>query len=274
MINLITPLPFYDNRLEQQQYKENSQAVGLYNHYSDNDNMIPWQFKTAPAAAAIERIKLYSGGYIYDLIPADNPSIKIVTDGTSSWVIYTGGQLVFTRENGDTEDLIIAPGYYEWQITVDGVTKYSEIFFIPDPLSICFSDWKIKIQAWNTENWNGYYFNNEFKFNIYFDTFITNIIATITDDTAKDGFDRPVLSQRVITPTYVINFDPMPNIIAVYLGILTGFKNIIISDRLGNQYQIKNVKFSQDSIEGTSLDMVTFQFTIFDNDYITNFCNN
>ncbi len=281
MINLITPLPFYDNRLEQNQYKENSSALSLYKHYSDKVKPVTWQIKVPGNIVAITGIKINGLLHSYILVPGDNPGIRIVTDGGNKWIIYDGTTLMFTDAYGAITVLDIAPGFYDWQIsytidtagTITTETKYSEVWFIADADAVCYTDWKLKIEAWNNDSWNGYYFNNDFKFLTYFDSFITNITGIISDDTVKDGYGRQLLSQRIISPTYTIHFDPMPNIIAVSLTIMAAMKNFVITDRLGNRYVLKNIKVSQDHIENTSMDEVSFEFTLADGDYISNFCN-
>lgn len=276
MINLLQPLNFYDYQLEQNQYRENCAGAIPDNCQlvSGNKNLITWQIKIPFGVVAIQNVTLYCPTCIYDLdLTANADIIKLVDDGVNRWIIYTGDQLIFKDNNNNLTPLTVSACIYDWRVKAGGKTYYSEQFLVGGT-GMCRNDWGLKIEAWNTKNWNGFYFNNsDFKFRVYFDTFISNMIATIADVSNKDGYQRDVLSQRVITPNFQIKFNPMPNSVAVGLSILTAMKNIHILDTLGNDYVVKNINFTQTPVEGDCLDLVVIEFSIFDKDYIETNCN-
>lgn len=276
MINLLQPLNFYDFQLEQNQYRENCAGAIPDNCQliSDNKKLTPWQIAIPLGVAAIQSVTLYCPTCIYELDLAANAAfIKIVTTATQKWIIYTGDQLIFKDNNNITSPLTLSSGIFDWRVTAGGKTYYSEQFLVPST-GMCKSSWGLKVQAWNGTPWNGLYFSGtDFKFTVYFDTFISNMLATIADVSNKDGYQRDVLSQRVITPNFQVKFNPMPNSVAVGLSVLTAMKNIQVLDTLGNVYQVKNIKFTQTPIEGDCLDIVVIEFSIFDRDYIETNCN-
>lgn len=277
MINLLQPLPFYDFQLEQNQYRENcaGSVPNTCQMVSDNKTLPSWQISIPFAVNAVQAIMIYSNTHIYELNVASNAAlIKIVSVGTDQkWIIYTGAQLVFKDSDNVESPLIVVPGLYDFRITAGGKTYYSEQFLVSGT-GVCRNDWGLKIEAWNVLPWNGMYFSDAtFKYKAYFDTFISNMLTSISDVSNKDGYQRDVLSQRVITPNFQIKFNPMPNSIAVGLSVLTAMKNIQISDKIGNVYNVKNIKFTQTPIEGDCLDIVVIEFSIFDNDYIRTNCS-
>lgn len=276
MINLLQPLNFYDFQLEQNQYRENCAGAVPDNcqMVSDNKTLGSWQISVPFDVIAIQSIMLYSNGHIYELNVISNAAIiKLVDNGTQKWIVYTGVQLIFKDNDGDESPLVLAPGIYDWRIKAGGKTYYSEQFIISGK-EMCRHDWGLKIQAWNTKVWNGLYFNDaDFKFTAYFDTFISNGLVATADVSNKDGFQRDVLSQRVITINRQIKFNPMPNSVAMGLSMLTSLKNIHILDTLGNDYNVKNIKFTQTPVEGDCLDIVVIEFSIFDKDYIETNCS-
>lgn len=276
MINLLQPLNFYDYQLEQNQYRENCAGAvpDDCQLVSDNKLLTTWQISIPFSVVAIQSVTLYCPTCIYELNLVSNANIiKIVTDGVRSWIIYTGVQLIFKDNNNVESPLSLSVGIYDWRVTAGGKTYYSEQFLVSGT-GLCRNDWGLIIEAWNTKTWNGLYFNDaDFKFKVYFDTFISNILATIADTSNKDGYQRDVLSQRVITPNFQVKFNPMPNSVAVGLSVLTAMKNIRVLDKLGNIYTVKNIKFTQTPVEGDCLDLVVIEFSIFDNDYIETNCN-
>lgn len=275
MINLLQPLNFYDFQLEQNQYRENCNGLvpDSCQLVSDNKKLNSWQIAIPLSVVAIQSIELYSNGHIYDLnVLVNNAIIKIVANATDAWIIYTGEQLIFVDNDNVQSPLVVVDGLYDFRIKAGGKTYYSEQFLIQNN-AVCKSQWGLKMQAWNTVPWNGFYFNNDdFKFTVYFDTFISNILSTVADVVNKDGYQRDVLSQRVITANFQIKFNPMPNSVAVGLSVLTAMKNIQILDTLGNVYPVKDIKFTQTPVEGDCLDIVVIEFSIFDNDYIRTNC--
>lgn len=281
MINLIQPLPFYDYQLEQNQYRENCAGSVPDNCQlvSDNRNLISWQIEIPLAIISITSITLFSPTCIYELTLLANQSVfKIKTDGVKRWIIYTGGQLTFVDANNIQTPLVVKGGLYDWRVVSGGKTYYSEQFLVSGT-GICRNVWGIKLQAWNDTIWNGLYFGDDFKFTAYFDTFISNRLSTVADVVNKDGFQRDVLSQRVVSTNYQIKFNPMPNSVALGLSVLTAMKNIQVIERLDpngdyvNTYDVKNIKFTQTPVEGDCLDLVNIEFSIFDNDYIKTPCN-
>lgn len=274
MINLLTLLPFYDYQLEQNQYRENCNGYGVQIYISDKFDLIPWQIAVPNTVTNIQTITLYSLGAVFNIdLAVNNANFKLVTQGTNKWIIFLGGSIYYTDNLGAVQTLDVPGGIYEWQVEAAGKPYFSEQFYIVGVNDPCPKNWNIKIRAWNDDNWNGFYFNNEFKFVAYFDTFISNIIASIADSTNKDGYDRQVLNNRVISPTFRIKFDPMPNVFSVALSIVTGMKHIEISDLIGNVYVVKDIKLTQTPVEDDCLDLVVMDFTIFDNDYIKTNCN-
>lgn len=276
MINLLQPLNFYDYQLEQNQYRENcaGSVPDDCQLVSDNKLLNTWQISVPFGVVAIQEITLYCPSCIFELdVIANADVIKLVDNGANKWIIYSGNQLVFKDNNNIFSLLTLPAGLYDWRIKAGGKTYYSEQFLVSGT-GMCRNDWGLIIEAWNTKVWNGLYFNNEdFKFKVYFDTFISNMLATIADVSNKDGYQRDVLSQRVITPNFQVKFNPMPNSVAVGLSVLTAMKNIQVLDKLGNIYTVKNIKFTQTPVEGDCLDLVVIEFSIFDNDYIETNCN-
>lgn len=281
MINLIQPLPFYDYQLEQNQYRENcaGSVPDSCHLVSDNKNLSSWQIEIPIGIISITSITLCSPSCIYELnLLANQAVFKLKTDGVKRWIIYTGGQLTFVDANNVSSPLVAQPGIYDWRVTSGGKTYYSEQFLISGT-GVCQNQWGIKIQAWNENIWNGLYFGDDFKFICYFDTFISNRIGSIADVLNKDGYQRDVLSQRVITPTYQLKFNPMPNSVALGLNVLTAMKHIQVIEKLDpagtylNTYDVKNIKFTQTPVEGDCLDLVNIEFSIFDNDYIKTNCD-
>lgn len=275
MINLLQPLPFYDYQLEQNQYRENCAGAVPDNCQliSDNIHLMPWQIAIPIGVIGITSITLYNPSCIYEFVLLSNQTVfKIKTDGVNRWIIYNGGQLTFKDNNNVESPLVVNSGLFYWRVVAGGKTYYSEQFFISGT-GVCRNQWGLKVKAWNDNSWNGLYFGDNFKFFVYFDTFISNILSTVSDVINKDGYQRDVLSQRVITPNFQIKFNPMPNIVAVGLSVLTAMKNIQVLDTLGNVYNVKNIKFTQVPVEGDCLDLVTLEFSIFDNDYIETNCN-
>lgn len=276
MINLLQPLNFYDFQLEQNQYRENcaGSVPDDCQLISDNKNLTSWQIAVPLGVAAIQSVTLYNPLCIFEVDLAVNADfIKIVSTTTQKWIVYTGDQLIFVDNNNVQSPMTLCEGLFDWRVTAGGKTYYSEQFLVPST-GICKSSWGLKIQAWNVNPWNGLYFSGtDFKFTVYFDTFISNMLAAVADVNSKDGYQRDVLSQRVITTNYQVKFNPMPNSVAVGLSVLTAMKNIQVLDTLGNVYPVKNIKFTQTPVEGDCLDIVVIEFSIFDRDYIETNCN-
>lgn len=267
MINIISTLPFYDKVIEQNRFKENSQSLKEYNSYNSHNKMASWLVILPDNTMGIDYVKLHGLDKIYTL-NLSNGSIRLGWSDNKRWAVYNGGAIIAAENN---QELYLPAGKYFWEVKASDRVFFSEVIFVDSP--DC-ERWSIKLEAWNETPWNGYFFDGFFKFVSYYNTFVTNITPTISDDTLKDGYDRQNLSQRVISLSYNISFDPMPNIIAVGLAIQMTLKNIVITDRItGNVYNVKNTKFTQTPIEGTSFDIVDLQFTLFDGDYIANLCD-
>lgn len=272
MINLIQPLPFFDRLSEQERFKESSD--GLYRFLSPPDTLIPFQIAVPSDAVAIEAMKIRGFMYEFELdFPANSDQVKFQTNGGRKWVMYKGDQLTFVRENGTEEPLVIPAGYYWFEITVDGKTYYSEVFCVPGD-GICDEEINMIIEAWNDEDSqsnNGRTFWDGFKYKCYFHSFITNVVPDITDEFTKDGYERQILLRRVMIFNYNIELDPLPNTVSIGLAYLTSLSHIVIKHN-GNEYNVKDITFKPDSVEGGSLDTVQLTFSIFDQDVIKTNC--
>lgn len=269
MINLIQPLPFYDRLTEQDRFKES--CDGLYKFLCNNDKLIPFQIIVPLDSAVIDSIRIVGYSCIMELyLPDNNDQIYFQTTDDRKWLIYTGEQLTFTRSTGTTEPLLLKSDYYYFEVSIDGKFYYSEVFNVVGN-GICDVPITLSIEAWHSKNMNGYSFDEGFRFKCFFNTFITNITADITDEYSKDGYERQILQRRVTIFTHNIELDPLPNSVAIGIAALTSFKNILIKHN-GNEYNVKDITFKQEKIEGGCLDSILLAFTIFDQDIIRTNC--
>lgn len=269
MINLIQPLPFFDRLIEQERFKES--CDGLYRVLSHPDKLIPFQIAVPFGSAVIDYVKIK--GYSCEQeaeMETNSTNIKFYTAGGKKWVIYKGDQLTFTRENGTTSPMLLAPDFYYFEVSVDGKPYYSEVFNVPGT-GICDQEINMEIEAWDDKNTNGRTFDEDFKFRMFFNSFITNVVPDITDEFTKDGYERQILLRRVIVFNHNIELDPMPNSVSIGLAYLTTLKHIIIKHN-GNEYNVKDITYKPDQVEGGALDTVQLAFTIFDEDVIKTNC--
>lgn len=271
MINLIQPLPFYDRLTEQDYYKES--CNGVYKFLSSNTNLIPFQIIVPSDYNTIDSFKIvgFSNEFEVNLSNLTNQGlIKFITAGSKKWVAFFGGQLKFIDIDDNISDLVLCSDYYHFEVTVNGVTKYSELFFVGIN-NICSTPITMEIQAWHSSNFQNYTFDQGFKFKAFFNAFITNVTPEITDEYSKDGYERKVLQRRVIEYQYNIEIDPIPNSISIGLAFLTSLKNILIKHN-GNEYVVKDITYKQDPFDGGCLDSVKLTFTIFDQDTVRTNC--
>lgn len=269
MINLIQPLPFFDRLIEQERFKES--CDGLYRFLSHNDKLIPFQIAVPIGSAIIDYVKIRGFSCEYEAEMETNATqIKFHTSGGRKWVVYNGAQLTFTRESGSTSPMVLAPGFYYFEVSVDGRVYYSEVFNVPGD-GICDQQINMEIEAWDDSNSNGRTFDDGFKFRAFFNTFITNIVPDITDEYTKDGYERQVLLRKVVIFNYNIELDPVPNSVSIGLAYLTTLKNITIKHN-GNDYVVRDISYKPDSVEGGALDTVQLTFSIFDQDIIKTNC--
>lgn len=269
MINLIQPLPFFDRLSEQERFKES--CDGLYRFLSPPDTLIPFQIAVPIGSAVIDYIKIRGYSHAFEIELDTNPTqAKFQTTSGKKWLMYKGDQFTFTRENGSTEPLILPADFYYFEISIDEKVYYSEIWCVPGT-GICDAPINMIIEAWNDVNTNGRTFDDSFKFRAYFNSFITNIVPDITDEFTKDGYERQILLRRVITFPHNIELDPVPNSVSIGLAYLTTLKNIHIYHN-GNDYNVKDISYKPDQVEGGALDTVQLTFTIFDQDIIKTNC--
>ena len=269
MINLIQPLPFYDRLTEQDRFKES--CDGMYKFLCNKDLLIPFQIAVPLDAETIDSVRMVGFTCIMELyLPNNTDQIYFQTTGTRKWVIYKGDQFTFTRDSGATEPMVLKSDYYYFEVSVDGKFYYSEMFYVVGT-GICDAPITLTIEAWHSKNMNGYSFDESFKFRCFFNSFITNITADITDEYSKDGYERQLLQRRVTIFTHNVELDPLPNSVAIGIAALTSFNNIVIKHN-GNEYNVRDITFKQEKIEGGCLDSVLLAFTIFDQDIIRTNC--
>jgi len=270
MINLIQPLPFFTRLIDQERFKEN--CDGLYRFLSHPDKLIPFQIAVPIGSAIIDYIKIK--GFTCEVQPEIefNPTqIRFQTTSGKKWVVYKGDQFTFVRENGTiSEPIVLKPDFYYFEVSVDGVAYYSEIWCVPGT-GICDAEINMEIEAWNDTNTNGRTFDDGFKFRAYFNSFITNVVPDITDEFTKDGYERQVILRKVIIFNYNIELDPLPNSVSIGLAYLTSLQHIIIRHN-GNEYIVRDITYKPDSVEGGALDTVQLTFSIFDQDIIKTNC--
>lgn len=269
MINLIQPLPFFDRLTEQVFYKEN--CDGIYKFLSQPDTLIPFQIKVDPSAAVIDYISIIGLTCRKDIDLVENAGkFNFHAADGKKWLVYKGDQLTFVRVGGGTEPLTLPRDYFYFEISIDGVVKYSEIFHVPGD-GICDMPINLIIEAWHPKNMNGYTFDNGFKFKCYFNSFVTDMVAEVTDEFLKDGYERKVLSRRVIQFTHNIELEPLPHTVAIGLVAITAFKNITITDN-NNQYEVKDITVKTEKIEGGALYSVLLSFSVFNQDIVRTNC--
>jgi len=269
MINLIQPLPFFDRVSEQERFKESSD--GLYKFLSPGNRHIPFQIAVPNTAVAIDYVKIKGFVYEFDVdLQYNSDKVKFKTSGSKKWVVYKGEQFTFDRESGATEPLVIPSGFYYFEVAVDGKSYFSEVFHVPGT-GICDQEITMEIEAWDDANSNGRNFEDGFRYRSFFNSFITNVTPDITEEFTKDGYERQIKLRTVIIFNYNIELDPVPNSISIGLAYLTTLKHIVIKHN-GNEYQVRDITYKPDKVEGGALDTVQLTFSIFDQDIIKTNC--
>lgn len=279
MVNLIQPISFYDKLSEQDSFKESSVNF----KFLSDERLIPFQIKVPDEITSIKSFSLIGYKYRFeiDLDSSNSDYIKIILgDSGKKYVVFFGGEnLKFKRLTNypeqppiyTEEDLSLCSDHYYYEVTLNNDKKYFSERFYLNGSGICDSEINLEINSWNDSDKQGYTFKEGFKFKSYFNSFIHSRQAQITNEYVKNGFDIQILKRRVISFPYSFEVDPLPFSISNGLAVLTAFDNFVIKEN-GNEYTAENIDVEIEPIEGTTLDRITFSFTIKGSDIIKTFC--
>lgn len=280
MIYTIQPLPFYDRLSEQDRFKENS--FGISKYLSDK-RLIPFQIPLQPDMTSVSTFRIVGFKYAFEIdLSINEDMIRIIDTNLGRKCIFFGGEgIVFRRLTNypqyppqySSEPLDMCVDYYHFELKFNNnKTLYSEKFYLNGG-GMCDSRINLEIEAWNDKDIYDFTFIDGFKFRAYFDSFITNQIGEPTDEFLPDGYERNILSRRVIQFPLVFEVDPLPFSIANGLLMLTGLSHFVVKEN-GNEYIADIVTLETTQIEGSSFAQSVFKVYLNkENDLLKTLCS-
>lgn len=279
MINLIQPISFFDRIEEQDSYLENSPSS---HKFLADERLIPFQIKVPDEVTSISSFRMIGNKYIFkiDLNSGNEDALKLVTADNGKYILFFGGEdLVFNRLTNypalppiyEPEPLEMCSDHYYYEVTTnDGKRYFSERFYV-NGNGLCDGKITLELNAWNNKDKGSYTFTEGFKFKAYLDTFIHSHKAEITDEFAKDGYERQILQRRVLSFPYSFVTDPLPYSIANGLAVLVAFDNFVIKVN-GNEFIAEDFEIEIEEVEGTSYHTILFTFTQKGQSVVKTFC--
>lgn len=252
MINdyLKTGLPFYDNILKQDRYKDfcgcDPSLDCLFKLPAPNNALLPFQIEKKIIANDLPtqwKVHTLDGNVAMDI--SFNINKLQVIPGKPGYqnVIYDGSKLSFKYNNGEIVDLSICNGYYYSTVIFKSGTSYSEIFFVDDQTPL---NRYLKIE-WNGNcHIGGIQYSAGYKNMLYLDTELSkNVPSVIEDGEEIDGVFIP------ITVQYINNYRIecyVPEYLVEALISLSLHPNVVITLKNG-LYSTKSSKINVTNIE-------------------------
>lgn len=262
-----TVLPFYTNKKNQNRFKENVAKNCPFILFSPSNRPLPFMIKLPKGSPPPQAMFLYNcdDSVYYDL--GENiPKLKAV-DFDDFAYCYNNGQVSWTY-GGHKMNF---NGMFYLFIQISNEVYFSEIFCMSEKIGAnkfgtpTFTEDFVKITFWDLKDIDPIRYRNDFKQEIYLDTFIHTSEPEIEEETESDGlgnkiptFTKLIIKQKieVVVPDYLKNALmtlPMHDIVEVNEG----------GKRIG---EIDRVKVSPSTDETGALSTVE---VVFETDILT-----
>lgn len=192
---LITVLPFYTNKLNQERFKENVAKNCPYKLLSPYNALLPFMLRIPKDSQRPTSFKIIDlNGTETDL--SNNISVlKAINFDDFAYCYYKGEELTFKFE--DIEQPLNMEGFFYIEIIIDDISYFSEVFFMTKTISSgSFSDKYIKIEYFDPKDIEPLRYRDDFKQVVYLDTFIHVSEPEIEEEAETDGLGSKI-------PTFV-----------------------------------------------------------------------
>lgn len=210
---LITVLPFYTNKRNQDRFKENVARNCAFKLLSPHNAFLPFMIrlpKDSPKPTSFSIVDM--NGEKTDL--SNNiPLLKAKNFDDFAYCYYKGEELIFKYEA--FEQPLNLQGFFYIELVVAGITYFSEVFFMTRKISSgSFSDDFVKIEYFDPKDIEPIRYRDGFKQVVYLDTFIHVSEPEIEEEAETDGlankiptFVKFTVKQRmtVYVPDYLKN---------------------------------------------------------------------
>lgn len=192
---LITVLPFYTNKRNQDRFKENVAKNCALKLLCPSNALLPFMLKLPKSSPKPTSFKIVDlNGTKTDLSNNIN-KLKAFDFDDFAYCYYNGDELVFKHET--FEKPLEMFGFFYIEITIGQIIYYSEMFFMSKEIkSTQFSDKIVKIEFYDEKDIEPIRYRNGFKQVFYLDSFIHTSEPEIEEENEVDGLGGQI-------PTFV-----------------------------------------------------------------------
>ena len=203
---LITILPFYTNKRNQDRFKENVAKNCALKLLSPYNALIPFIIKLPKTSPKPTSFKLIDLNGVETDLSNNIPILKAYDFADFSYCYYKGQELIFKHEL--FEQPLNIEGFFYIELVIGGTSYFSEVFFMTKQISSTgFSDNIVKIEFSDEKDIEPIRYRDGFKQVVYLDTFIHVSEPEVEEETVTDGYGGkiPTFSKLTVKQKMVVH---------------------------------------------------------------------